>query len=195
MNENVIEAGDTVEVINPPSSMNWSKGSQFIVSEVTDGCYIVDGSIRVVGDSLDWYTSRFKLIKKGNMNTCNGVDAQGNPKHFTAKDLKPFMRGKRPDGRMLIVVNNVQKDWTDSVCFTSGAGWLTASELGKAINGIVEIYEAPDINNAMLTPEKYGKLLWKMSPPKTQQQLDIAKLEATVADAQAQITKLKASVI
>jgi hypothetical protein len=109
----------------------------------------------------------------------NGTNASGNPFNFTEDMLKPFMRVKTNNGKMWIVVPNVQvsgnKDSNDSNdlhILANKSGWVefytdTCKKYGEHKTEVddeyesIAVYKSPAYNREMLDPEEYGELVWK----------------------------------
>lgn len=172
------KVGDIVRCVN---SMGHSllEGEKYVVSSVVEfeGEYIAP-AVNVVnkdgGSDIYGYEYRFELAEDTKP-APNGVDAQGNPLHFTQEDLKVFMRVERTEGTFGIYVGNVEHEGHCVVGdFNNGSTWTSEFDVDEDIGKYAEtiaVYEAPYNVPDYLDGGKLGNLIWKRTPPKTAEQL------------------------
>lgn len=142
------------------------------------------------------------MVPKGS--SCNGVDAEGNPFHFTQDMLKPFMRCISREG-----VTYINCPIGDEVVLVGESNWLDSwieppSVDGVEIYDVMAVYGAPSPHDR-INPNELGALIWQRveqpvnvgKPSKEfQQRLDyyqthIDAVQENVESLKAELEKLK----
>lgn len=129
--------------------------------------------------------SMYEIVEK---RLANGVDADGNPMHFTKDMLKPFMRVETANGDMWIPAPNVQCP-TDGLVLAKPNGWLRLSDI-EGEETLDEfrakaVYDAPKVNGHLLNLNFKGKLIWQAESPER------VKLKEEIKSVEAEIELLK----
>ncbi len=146
---------------------------------------IKSGIWQFTGLSEDNYQQQIKTEEK----QMNGVDAQGAPKNFTMKDLKPMMRAVAKGGTVYIALSGAEKH--DGIVLCRDGGFIDVMDSPGSDYHITEIYNPPSVNQFLLSPTVMGDLVWKRSKPLTAQQQAIIALENSIKESQTKLEALK----
>lgn len=157
-----IEVGSKVRVISSQGSSLYRRlvGLIVTVDKVEVSSYDDCDLIHAGGVGGGQYPTRFELVPEA-----NGVDKDGNPKHFTRDDLKSLMRVVLENGAEGIIAENGFGSYGVCVVYdTHGEpyGSFDPAYIEPTCNYplVVEVYENPGHGNMYKQGAK-GDLIWK----------------------------------